>query len=34
MSSGRIYLHMVDEYARHTGHANLIPERIDGVTGD
>jgi Protein of unknown function (DUF664) len=22
------------EYARHNGHADLIRERIDGVTGD
>jgi hypothetical protein len=28
------YLHMIEEYARHNGHADLIPERIDGVTGD
>jgi hypothetical protein len=29
-----IYLHMVEEYARHNGHADLLRERIDGVTGD
>ena len=29
-----VYLHMVEEYARHNGHADLIRERIDGVTGD
>lgn len=29
-----IYLHMVEEYARHNGHADLIRELIDGVTGD
>jgi hypothetical protein len=28
-----IYLHMIGEYARHAGHADLIRERIDGVTG-
>lgn len=28
-----IYLHMVGEYARHNGHADLLRERIDGVTG-
>ncbi len=28
-----IYLHMVGEYARHCGHADLIRERIDGRTG-
>jgi hypothetical protein len=30
----RIYLHMIEEYARHNGHADLIRERIDGLTGD
>ncbi|HYN97619.1 MAG TPA: DinB family protein [Pilimelia sp.] len=29
-----VYLHMVEEYARHNGHADLIRERIDGATGD
>ena len=29
-----LYLHMIEEYARHNGHADLIRERIDGVTGD
>ena len=29
-----IYNHMIEEYARHNGHANLPGERIDGVTGD
>ena len=29
-----IYLHMVEEYARHNGHADFLRERIDGVTGD
>jgi Protein of unknown function (DUF664) len=29
-----IHLHMIEEYARHNGHADLIRERIDGVTGD
>ncbi len=28
-----IYLHMIGEYARHAGHADLIRERIDGATG-
>ncbi|MET0134756.1 MAG: DinB family protein [Kibdelosporangium sp.] len=27
-------LHMIEEYARHNGHADLIRERIDGVTGE
>ncbi|MGW2821330.1 DinB family protein [Streptomyces sp. NPDC001443] len=29
-----IYTHMIEEYARHNGHADLIRERVDGVTGD
>ena len=29
-----VYLHMIEEYARHNGHADLIRERIDGKTGD
>ncbi|PNG22187.1 DinB family protein [Streptomyces cahuitamycinicus] len=29
-----IYTHMIEEYARHNGHADLIRERIDGATGD
>jgi hypothetical protein len=29
-----IYLHMIEEYARHNGHADLLRECIDGVTGD
>ena len=29
-----IYLHMIEEYARHNGHADLLRERIDGTTGD
>jgi hypothetical protein len=28
-----IYVHMIEEYARHNGHADLIRERIDGTTG-
>lgn len=28
------YVHMIEEYARHNGHADLLRERIDGVTGD
>jgi len=28
-----ILIHMVEEYARHLGHADLLRERIDGVTG-
>jgi hypothetical protein len=29
-----VYLHMLEEYARHNGHADLLRERIDGVTGE
>jgi hypothetical protein len=25
--------HMIEEYARHNGHADRLRERIDGVTG-
>jgi hypothetical protein len=28
-----VYLHLIEEYARHNGHADLIRERIDGATG-
>ncbi|WBB70454.1 DinB family protein [Micromonospora sp. WMMD812] len=29
-----IYVHLIEEYARHNGHADLIRERLDGVTGE
>ena len=29
-----ILLHLVEEYARHNGHADLIRESIDGATGE
>jgi uncharacterized damage-inducible protein DinB len=29
----RILVHMIAEYARHNGHADLLRERIDGATG-
>jgi uncharacterized damage-inducible protein DinB len=29
-----IMVHMIEEYARHNGHADLLRERIDGQTGD
>jgi uncharacterized damage-inducible protein DinB len=29
-----IYTHMIEEYARHNGHADLIRELIDGSVGD
>ncbi|MFJ3335558.1 DUF664 domain-containing protein [Streptomyces sp. NPDC086766] len=28
-----IYVHMIEEYARHNSHADLLRERIDGTTG-
>lgn len=28
-----VYLHVIEEYARHNGHADLLRERIDGATG-
>ena len=28
-----IYVHMIEEYARHNGHADLVRECIDGATG-
>ncbi len=34
MSVRWVYVHMVEEYARHNGHADLLRECIDGVTGD
>jgi uncharacterized damage-inducible protein DinB len=33
MSLRLVYLHMIEEYARHLGHADLIRERVDGTTG-
>ncbi|TDD41544.1 mycothiol transferase [Saccharopolyspora elongata] len=29
-----ILAHMIEEYARHNGHADLLRERIDGTTGE
>ena len=29
-----IHVHMIEEYARHCGHADLLREAIDGETGD
>ncbi|MFF2729122.1 DUF664 domain-containing protein [Streptomyces sp. NPDC058008] len=29
-----VYLVMIQEYARHNGHADLLRERTDGRTGD
>jgi len=33
MSVRWVYFHMIEEYARHNGHADLLRERIDGKTG-
>ncbi|MFC4944670.1 DinB family protein [Pseudonocardia sp. GCM10023141] len=33
ISLRRIVLHMITEYARHDGHADLLRERLDGATG-
>ncbi|HTV13023.1 MAG TPA: DinB family protein [Acidimicrobiales bacterium] len=29
-----VFVHMIEEYARHNGHADLLREVIDGTTGD
>jgi hypothetical protein len=29
-----ILLHMIEEYARHNGHADLLREAVDGETGE
>lgn len=29
-----ILVHMIEEYARHCGHADLLREAVDGVVGD
>jgi uncharacterized damage-inducible protein DinB len=29
-----VLVHMIEEYARHAGHADLLRERIDGSTGE
>jgi len=34
MSARCMLNHMIEEYSRHNGHADLIRERIDGKTGD
>jgi len=28
-----VLVHMIEEYARHMGHADLLRERIDGRVG-
>lgn len=29
-----VLVHMIEEYARHNGHADLLREQIDGATGE
>jgi uncharacterized damage-inducible protein DinB len=29
-----ILVHLIEEYARHTGHADLLRESVDGLTGE
>jgi uncharacterized damage-inducible protein DinB len=33
MSVRWVFVHMIEEYARHNGHADLLRERIDGAQG-
>jgi uncharacterized damage-inducible protein DinB len=33
LSTREVLVHMVEEYARHNGHADLLRERIDGRVG-
>jgi hypothetical protein len=33
VSLREVLVHMIEEYARHNGHADLLRERIDGRTG-
>ena len=32
MSVRAVIVHMIEEYAQHNGHADLIRERVDGTT--
>ncbi len=34
LSARWVMTHMVEEYARHNGHADLLRESIDGLTGE
>ena len=34
ISHRRTLVHLIQEYARHNGHADLLRERIDGMTGE
>jgi hypothetical protein len=33
ISLRELLVHMIEEYARHNGHADLLRERIDGRIG-
>ena len=33
ISLRRVMIHMIEEYARHIGHADFLRERIDGRVG-
>lgn len=33
MSLRMVYIHLIQEYARHNGHADLLREALDGTTG-
>lgn len=33
MTLGRLLTHMVDEYARHLGHVDIVRELLDGQAG-
>ena len=33
VSLASVYIHLVEEWARHDGHADLIRQAIDGTTG-
>jgi hypothetical protein len=33
ISLREVLVHMIEEYARHMGHADLLRERIDGRVG-
>ena len=34
MSLRRLLADLIEEYARHTGHADLLREQVDGATGE
>jgi uncharacterized damage-inducible protein DinB len=34
MSVRWVVIHMIEEYARHNGHADLLRQRVDGETGE